>query len=276
MESFTKRLFRGTHNENRMMVSHERTLHPQRTATHSDKSKWVQDSCAPLQGTSHETATPRLPLPPGTPPGPNTHSPQGFRGASDTDGHHAGDCIDSSPRSPPNRTVSVDAVTRCSPFDDCSPYIRPTPSTTPSSTGSVAAESVESLHAPSFKRSPQSRELELHQSLAVQDGQGAITPLSPSKSRSRSRASDFPITRHDPNNSAHILKLLKRDGAGATCLWPHDGGECGFTSQIDLVKRHIKRVHYRLRWGDSCVHKVRMANRVFQAFRLPVLRTALL
>jgi hypothetical protein len=50
------------------------------------------------------------------------------------------------------------------------------------------------------------------------------------------------------SNSTDILRLLKRCvGGKAICLWMHEGGECGFFSQIDLVKRHIKRVHLRLR-----------------------------
>ena len=50
------------------------------------------------------------------------------------------------------------------------------------------------------------------------------------------------------SNSTDILRLLKRCvGGRAVCLWMHEGGECGFSSQIDLVKRHIKRVHLRLR-----------------------------
>lgn len=58
----------------------------------------------------------------------------------------------------------------------------------------------------------------------------------------------FPIMRHNPNDPKHILKLLKRSADGrAMCLWSFQGGGCGFVSQVDLVKRHIKRVHYRLR-----------------------------
>ena len=49
-------------------------------------------------------------------------------------------------------------------------------------------------------------------------------------------------------SSLDILELLERhDGGRATCLWMHGGHPCGHSSQIDLVKRHIKRVHFRLR-----------------------------
>jgi len=50
------------------------------------------------------------------------------------------------------------------------------------------------------------------------------------------------------NHPSHILKFLQRgDGGEATCLWMSGGGTCGFSSQIDLVKRHIKRMHYCLK-----------------------------
>ena len=51
------------------------------------------------------------------------------------------------------------------------------------------------------------------------------------------------------SSRTEVLRFLERhDGGKATCLWINEGGECGFLSQIDLVKRHIKRVHFRLRW----------------------------
>ena len=63
-----------------------------------------------------------------------------------------------------------------------------------------------------------------------------------------------PVTRQGPNDPRDVLKHLERHGRGrATCLWLREGNHelCGYTSQIDLVKRHIKRVHYRLRWFTS-------------------------
>lgn len=59
---------------------------------------------------------------------------------------------------------------------------------------------------------------------------------------------DHPTTGHYPSDSNRILGFLKRnDRGGATCLWAGKGGTCGFFSQVDLVKRHIKRMHYRSR-----------------------------
>ena len=50
------------------------------------------------------------------------------------------------------------------------------------------------------------------------------------------------------SSATEVLRFLERHAGGkATCLWIHEGGECGFLSQIDLVKRHIKRVHFRLK-----------------------------
>ena len=58
----------------------------------------------------------------------------------------------------------------------------------------------------------------------------------------------YPPATQQPSDPSDILKLLERHGIGrATCLWMHDGIRCGYSSQIDLVKRHIKRVHFRLR-----------------------------
>ena len=55
-------------------------------------------------------------------------------------------------------------------------------------------------------------------------------------------------TVQQPPNSTDVLRLLKKhEGGRATCLWIHEGEECCFSSRIDLVKRHIKRVHFRLR-----------------------------
>lgn len=73
-----------------------------------------------------------------------------------------------------------------------------------------------------------------------------VGPLNTSENEPRT--TQIPITQHDPNNPKHILKLLRKGvKGGATCLWPCEGYECGFSSQVYLVKRHIKRVHYRLR-----------------------------
>ena len=56
-----------------------------------------------------------------------------------------------------------------------------------------------------------------------------------------------PTSRY-PTDPTYILKFLERsDGGRATCLWASEGYACGFFSQVDLVKRHIKRMHYRLR-----------------------------
>lgn len=50
------------------------------------------------------------------------------------------------------------------------------------------------------------------------------------------------------DDAADIHKHMRRGvGGGATCAWEHGSGECGYSSHIDLVKRHIKRVHYRLK-----------------------------
>ena len=58
-----------------------------------------------------------------------------------------------------------------------------------------------------------------------------------------------PVARRKPRDPIGVLKHLERHAAGrATCLWlSGDGHECGYSSQIDLVKRHIKRVHYHIR-----------------------------
>ena len=49
-------------------------------------------------------------------------------------------------------------------------------------------------------------------------------------------------------DAAEIHKHMRRSvGGGATCAWAHGDGECGYSSHVDLVKRHIKRVHYRLK-----------------------------
>lgn len=59
---------------------------------------------------------------------------------------------------------------------------------------------------------------------------------------------DHPMISRYPSGSNHILKFLKRnDRGGATCLWAGKGYTCGFFSQVDLVKRHIKRMHYCLK-----------------------------
>ena len=51
-----------------------------------------------------------------------------------------------------------------------------------------------------------------------------------------------------PSDSNYILRFIRRsDGGGATCLWENQGHTCGFFSQIDLVKRHIKRMHICLK-----------------------------
>lgn len=73
-----------------------------------------------------------------------------------------------------------------------------------------------------------------------------VTPLNASEPESQT--AHVPITQHHPKDRKHILKLLKKSANdGATCLWPCEGDKCGFFSKVDLVKRHIKRVHYRLR-----------------------------
>ena len=55
-------------------------------------------------------------------------------------------------------------------------------------------------------------------------------------------------TQCHPDDPAQIYKHLRRGVSGtATCAWVHGGGECGYSSHVDLVKRHIKRVHYRLK-----------------------------
>jgi hypothetical protein len=244
-----KHLFCGTRNANETMFLDERTLYPRlpsasgETLSCSNKSKRVQDSCVLLQDTSHQTAVPRLPIVPGTSPGSNTHLSQASQDTSDTESHYADEYIDSDPSSPPKRTTSIDAAIQCSPSGDHRPHNH---SITPRSTSSDTAESANSPHTPLFQRYAQSRELERYQSPVEQGDQDDTTPSDTSESQFR--AADFPVAQHDPNNSAHILKLLKRDvGGGATCLWQRGGDECGFSSQIDLVKRHIKRVHYRLR-----------------------------
>jgi hypothetical protein len=57
-----------------------------------------------------------------------------------------------------------------------------------------------------------------------------------------------PPIKYTPNDAEHIHKHMRRGvGGGATCAWTHGGGECGYSSHVDLVKRHIKRVHYRLK-----------------------------
>lgn len=50
------------------------------------------------------------------------------------------------------------------------------------------------------------------------------------------------------DDAAEVHKhMRRRTGGGATCAWEHGGGECGYSSHVDLVKQHIKRVHYRLK-----------------------------
>ena len=67
------------------------------------------------------------------------------------------------------------------------------------------------------------------------------------------QAIDPSITQCEPNSTGvlkgDVLRHLERHvGGRATCLWlREDNHQCGYSSQIDSVKRHIKRVHYRLR-----------------------------
>lgn len=57
-----------------------------------------------------------------------------------------------------------------------------------------------------------------------------------------------PIVQYGLDDVARIHKHMRRSvGGGATCTWVHEGDECGYSSHVDLVKRHIKRVHYRLK-----------------------------
>ena len=56
------------------------------------------------------------------------------------------------------------------------------------------------------------------------------------------------MTSRYPDDSISVLKFMKKDGGGrATCLWTTEGDTCSFFSQVDLVKRHIKRMHYCLK-----------------------------
>ena len=58
----------------------------------------------------------------------------------------------------------------------------------------------------------------------------------------------YPPAVQEPINPTEILRILERHAGGsATCLWIDEGHQCGYYSQIDLVKRHIKRVHFKLR-----------------------------
>ena len=58
----------------------------------------------------------------------------------------------------------------------------------------------------------------------------------------------YPPAVQQPINPTEILRILERHAGGnATCLWIDEGRQCGYYSQIDLVKRHIKRVHFKLR-----------------------------
>ena len=59
---------------------------------------------------------------------------------------------------------------------------------------------------------------------------------------------DYSITSRYPSDSNYILGFVGRsDGGGATCLWQNQGDTCGFFSHVDLVKRHIKRMHICLK-----------------------------
>ena len=209
------RLFRSTRNVNGPTALCEKAPHPQlpsafgETVSCSDKPGLGQESCAQLRVTSNTTAVRSLSLIPGTSHESDPHSSQIFHATSNTSGHSSDEDVDSNPGSSLHRATS----------DPNTP------------------EGAESPHTPPIQCYTQPRDA---------SDQDAATPLNASESTFP--AVDLPVTQHDPNNSAHILKLLRRDtGGGATCLWQLDRGECGFSSQVDLVKRHIKRVHYRLR-----------------------------
>jgi hypothetical protein len=164
---------------------------------------------------------------------------QASQDSSETDVHYSEGHVDSSPGGRPIRSTFVDAAVQCLPFDDhhCDRSSRG--STPPGDT----TQGFGSVHTPPSQRYVQSRILGRPEPPEERDDQdGASEP------RSQSQSPSPPATQHDPKNPSHILKVLRRDvGGGATCVWQHGGAECGFSSQIDLVKRHIKRVHYRLR-----------------------------
>lgn len=100
---------------------------------------------------------------------------------------------------------------------------------------SSATDSGEPLEPPAFQGFIGSQETDQGTGRNISDGSVATEPT---------------VAQRGPNVSRNVLKHLERHGGGrATCLWLYGGSyECGYSSQIDLVKRHIKRVHYCLRW----------------------------
>lgn len=196
-----------------------------------------------VQGTSCiprpiKTVVSSLPLVPGKSPEFDIRSPQASQDTSESDVHYSEEHVDSNLGSFPKRATFVDVAVQCPPSFGDHRCDRSSRDTTPPGGTTHGAESV---HIPPSQRYAQLRGLGRRQPPEERDDQDDA-------GEPQSRTPSPPTTQHDPKNPSHILKLLKRDvGGGATCVWQHGGAECGFSSQIDLVKRHIKRVHYRLR-----------------------------
>ena len=233
------RLFRGTRNVN------PPTVHPQLPSTLgeavscSDKPELDKDSYVQPQNTPHTTAIPTPPTP-RTPTKSDAHLSQISQDTSDANSRRSDEHIDPNTGSPLQHATSSPIT-----VDGVEPTLTP----------------------PLSQCYAQPRD--------SKDDQDATVPLKAGESTFP--AVDLPVTQHDPTNSRHILKLLRRGpGGGATCLWQLNGGECGFSSQIDLVKRHIKRVHYRLRWAITYAHGGRITDGTFQTIWLPTLWTEVL
>lgn len=207
---------RGTCNMNESVDPHESTLCP-----------WV----------------PSLPFFLEKSPGFKAPSLQGSRDASETYTHYSG--VDSNSGSPPKYTSSANAAVQCPPFGDCPHPSRSSRGATKYRNNSPEPRSIEPIQTLPFQHRGSSRDPERRKTPEEQsDDDGTNTSLKANESQLRPFNL---VAEHNPNDPTHILKFLKRHVGGARCLWPHDEGECGFSSQVDLVKRHIKRVHYRLR-----------------------------
>ena len=104
--------------------------------------------------------------------------------------------------------------------------------------------------AQGVERGPQHAEEPAGEALPVDQGlsDSAFPALFQGVGRHSLPPVDYSATSHYPGDSSHILNFLKRgDGGRATCLWTSKGDTCGFFSHVDLVKRHIKRMHYCLK-----------------------------
>lgn len=249
-----ERLPSGTYNTSESVDSPDGILPPQPPCPSGEtiacgQAELTQDSGAPLQdeGTLNpsESAVHDLPFVLGTSLEPKVNSLQAFQDTPGTITRGPDRRADTCPGNPPARATFVDAAVQCSPTDHFSYHGRSSRCATQSGVDSVESRMGGTIRTPSEcsvppKESTRRRPFE-------QDGRNGIMPSNPNEPVRLPPAS-FLITRCDRDDPRRILSLLKKDaGRGAKCLWQYDEGECGFSSQIDLVKRHIKRVHYRLR-----------------------------